>query len=68
MRPLEREDKVQVLAKELLLRRSAGYTPHTILTHQDAAKEVGVCVELAEAFIDQAASRKEAIPLPLPPP
>jgi len=67
MSPLEREDRVQVIAKELLLRRSPGYTPHTILTHQDSAKEVELCLELAEAFVSACAERKEAIPLPLPP-
>lgn len=70
--PRAREDRIQSLAKELLLRRCPGYDPKqrriingaAVLPEED---EVKACFDLAAYFIDEADERSEAIPLPLPP-
>lgn len=62
MSPLEREDRIQVLARQLLVERSHGGQ-----TLETSGQEVTACFELAEFFVDTAAERKAELALPLPP-
>ena len=62
MSPLEREDRIQVMARQILLARAQS---GDVLT--TVGEEVGICFALAEYFIDCGADRKAELPLPLPP-
>ena len=62
MNALEREDRVQVLARVLLVERARGGQTMSMYLH-----EVETCFGIAELFVDAADRRKAAIPLPLPP-
>lgn len=62
MSPRAREDRVQVLARDLLLRRSHAFGPADRVD-----REVRICFTLAEEFVDSATARSEAVPIPVHP-